>query len=150
MQTSRSLAQRRADALEILARHGTSWLATAGPTGDPHLILAAAAWTGERLLVATRDGTPTARNLDATRQARLGLGTPQDVVMVHARVESSEPATPRGSAIAATFRAAAGWDPADEGDDWRYFVLRPERIQAHRGYGEAGPRDVMRDGAWQA
>jgi hypothetical protein len=144
------LAQRRADALDTLARHGTGWFATAGPTGVPHLILAAAVWTGDRLLVATRDGTPTARNLDATGRARLGLGTSQDVVMIDATVESSEPATPGRSPTAGTFRAAVGWDPADEGDDWRYFVLRPERIQAYRGYGEAGPRDVMRDGAWQA
>jgi hypothetical protein len=50
--------------------------------------------------------------------------------------------------LAAGFVAAAGWDPGEEGTDWRFFRLRPVRVQAYRGYGEMSGRDVMRSSQW--
>ena len=49
--------------------------------------------------------------------------------------------------MGAAFVGAMGWDPADEGD-WDYFLLRPVRVQAYRGYGERAGSTIMRDGRW--
>ena len=148
MSGPRTTAQRRADTIALLERHGHGWLATADPGAAPHLIVVTAVWTGSALIVATRGSSPTARNLGIGRRARVGLGEPEDVVMVDAVVEETAPATRAGSPLATAFVPAAGWDPAEEGDDWRYLRLRPIRIQAYRGYGEHRGSDVMRDGAW--
>ncbi len=150
MSEQRSTRQRRADAVALLDQHGDAWLATASRTGEVHLIAVSGAWNGTELVVATRDGSPTARNLGETGRARVALGSPADVVMLDVVVSASTAATTEAGAIAAAFRDAVGWDPADEGDDWRYFLLRPTRVQAYRGYGEQRGRDVMRDGRWLA
>lgn len=150
MSEPRTTAERRADVIEIFARQGHAWLATADDAGDPRLIVVSCAWDGETLLLATRGGSPTARNLDRAGRARLGFGEADDVVMVDVDVSGSKAATPSGGDLTDRFVAALGWDPADEGDDWRYFVLRPVRIEAYRGYGELAGRFVMRDGAWLA
>lgn len=141
----------------MLASHPQGWLATAGLAADgtpaPHLIAVSVTWTGEALLMATRGGTPTARNLDATHRARLAIGTPDDVLMLDLAVGPAIPATgddPATLAARATFTAAQGWDPAEEGPDWRYHHLRPTTVQAYRGYGELGDHVVMRDGTWRA
>jgi hypothetical protein len=157
MTTTRTLDQRRSDTLTRLAANGQAWLATAGIGSDgtalPHVIAVSPTWTGTVLLIATRSGTPTARNLDATGRARLVLGSPDDVVMVDVQAAPAVPATgadPSTLAARATFTAAQGWDPADEGPDWRYHRLTPTTIQAYRGYDELGDHVLMRDGAWRA
>ncbi len=146
----RTTAQRRADATAAFERQGDAWLATAGASGEPHLIVVSCAWTGDRFVVATRGDSPTARNLDRAVRARMGFGATDDVVMVDAVVDATRPATPSGGDLTSSFVAALGWDPAEEGDDWRFFVLRPTRIQAYRGYGERAGREVMREGRWLA
>ncbi len=146
----RTTAQRRDDVVAMFERQGDAWLATADGAGDPRLIVVSCAWTGEAFVVATRDGSPTARNLARSGRARLGMGATDDVVMVDVVAEGSEPASPSGGELTATFVERLGWDPADEGDDWRYFVLRPTRIQAYRGYGERSGAEVMRGGRWLA
>ncbi len=150
MSEQRSTVQRRADATALLDQQGDAWLATAGRAGGAHLIAVSGAWNGTELVVATRDGSPTARNLDETGRARVAVGSPADVVMLDVVVRGTTPAMTDAGEIAAAFRHAVGWDPAEEGDDWRYFRLRPVRIQAYRGYGEQRGRDVMRDGRWLA
>lgn len=150
MDTDRSPAQRRLDTVAVLERQGDAWLATAGNAGDAHLIAVSAAWDGTELVIATRAGSPTARNLREAGRARVAIGDPADVVMLDVTVAGSVPATADAGPIATAFRDAVGWDPAEEGDDWHYFRLRPVRIQAYRGYGEPGSRDVMRDGDWLA
>ena len=150
MSELRTTAQRRADAVALLEQHGHAWLATADPAGDAHLIAVTAAWTGAELVIATRDGSPTARNLERSGRARIAAGSPADVVMLDVVVEGSVAATRAAVGPAAFFRNAAGWDPAEEGDDWRYFRLRPTHVQAYRGYGELRGRYVMRDGHWLA
>jgi hypothetical protein len=150
MTDRRSLAQRRADAVAVLEQNGHALLATASQTGEPHVIAVSAAWTGGDLLVATRDGSATARNLDASGRARLAFGTPADLVLVYVTVVESVPANSTAGPIADAFRAAAGWNPSDEGTDWRYFRLAPVSIQAYRGYGEHQHSHVMREGQWLA
>jgi len=146
----RTTAQRRADVLVTLERQGQGWLATASRDGIPRLIAVTATWTGTDVVIATRTPSPTAGNLDETRLARLALGTPDDAMMADLEVSEMAPATRQAGPLHDAFVGAAGWDPADEGPDWRYFRLRPTRIEAYRGYGELEGRAVMRDGAWLA
>ncbi len=149
MSETRSTEQRKADVLAKLAQNGDAWLATASPAGEPHLIVVAAVWHDERIVMATRRSSPTARNLEPARPARLAFGDSEDVVMIDAEVDRTLPAADGGE-IASAFEAAVGWNPVDEGPDWHYFLLRPVRIQAYRGYGELAGRNVMKDGRWLA
>jgi hypothetical protein len=144
----RSTARRRADVVAMLERHGDAWLATAAG-GVPHMIVTAAVWNGESVIVTTRESSRTARNLDENQVARLAFGTSDDAVLVDVELDLSLPAADAGE-VGTAFRKAAGWDPAEEGADWRYFVLRPVRIQAYRGYGEVEGRAVMTGGRWLA
>lgn len=148
MSTSRTPHQRQVDTLAVLQRQGSGWLATADTDATPHVIAVAALWTGDALVVTTRDGTPTARNLDAGGRARLILGTTDDVIMIDTTVSATQPSIGADPALVAAFVAATGWDPAEEGPDWRYFTLLPTRIQAYRGYGELGGHVLMQDGLW--
>ena len=132
----------------LLERNGDLWLATASASGRPHLIAVSTWWDGRRLVVATTGSSRTARNLAASGRGRVAAGSTEDVVMIDVRVASSVPVLDADEALRSGFVAAAGWDPAEEGDGWRFFVLEPTRIQAYRGYGELEGRDVMREGRW--
>ena len=147
----RSIAQRKADVLAALEKkEGSAWLATAGSDGEPRLIAVSLWWDGSRLVFATRVGNPTARNLGASRKARLALGSTEDVIMVDARLIDQAPASSAKPEMRQGFIDAAGWDPAEEGDDWAFFRLEPVRIEAYRGYGELEGRTVMRQSRWLA
>jgi hypothetical protein len=132
----------------MLARNGQGWLATAD-NGKPHLIAVALWWHRDQLVVATRTGTPTGRNLDANGVARIALGTQDDAVMIDATVSSHAPVL-AASELRQGWKATFGWDPAEEGSDWSFYTLWPVRIDAYRGYAELGGRAVMRDGRWLA
>ena len=144
----RSQGQRKADVQATLGKNGDLWIATADKAGHPHLIAASAWWDGRRIVIATRERSATARNLQATRVARLGLGSPDDVIMVDAALDESTPVSKAKPELKQGFIDAVGWDPAEEGDDWAFFGLRPVQIQAYRGYGELKGRVVMRDSSW--
>ncbi len=144
----RSTAQRKADVLAMLEQHGHAWLATAEGS-VPHVIVTQAVWDGESIVVTTRETSRTGRNLDESQAGRLAFGNAEDAILVDVELTKSLPAADAG-ATGATFEKAAGWNPAEEGADWRYFVLHPTRIQAYRGYGEIDGRDVMRNGRWLA
>ena len=144
----RSTAQRRADVLATFEQHGHAWLATAAGS-VPHVIVTQVVWDGESIVVATRGSSRTARNLDESQAGRFAFGDSDDAIVVDVELAKSLPATVAGD-TGATFQRAAGWDPAKQGADWRYFVLRPSRIQAYRGYGEIEGREVMKDGRWLA
>jgi hypothetical protein len=150
MSEGRSTRQRKADVLAALDRNGDLWLATASAEGQPHLIAASAWWDGSQLTMATTAGSVTARNLEASKTARIGLGATDDVVMIDAVVAESTMVSTAKPELKSGFKAAVGWDPAEEGSDWKFFRLRPVRIQAYRGYGEVQGRDVMRDSRWLA
>jgi GMP synthase (glutamine-hydrolysing) len=150
MSELRTPTQRKADILAALDGNSDAWLATAGRSGRPHLIAVSAWWHDGLLTIATRATTQTARNLDTTRVGRVALGSPADVVMIDAELDGAVAVADAPAALSGGFSAGVGWDPAEEGPDWRFFTLRPTRIQAYRGYGELEGRDVMKDGRWLA
>ena len=148
MSDLRTTTERIADTLELLARNGDGWLATASPDGAAHLIAVSACWTGDAILLATRGDSRTAQNLAATGAARLALGAPDDAVLVDATVAARRHSGALSGELGAVFTVAMGWDPAEEPGAWHYFVLTPHRVQAYRGYGERPGATVMRDGRW--
>jgi hypothetical protein len=150
MNALRSTPQRKADVVAQLERNGDAWLATSDSSGRPHLIAVSAWWDGERMVIATTAASRTARNLGETRIGRFAVGSPDDAIMLDVELGDSIPVADAEADLSDGFAAAVGWNPADEGTNWRFFRLRPIRIQAYRGYGELECREVMRDGAWLA
>jgi hypothetical protein len=146
----RSTEQRKADLLEVLEQNRDVWLATASSAGRPHLIAVSAWWDGTSVVISTKGGSRTARNLEATGVARLGLGSPDNVALVEVKVAGSYPANDAGDTMAKAFAQAVGWNPAEEGPDWKFYRLMPVSAQAYRGYGELEGRDVMRGSRWLA
>jgi hypothetical protein len=142
----RTLEQRTANVREALSRNGDMYLATATPSGEPHLIAVSSWWDGNRIVVATLGTSRTARNLDAGRLARLALGPPADMIVIDASVVDTVDVDVADLRMGDGFATAVGWNPADEGPGWRFFRFSPVQIQAYRGYGELPGRDVMREG----
>lgn len=146
----RTVEQRQADTIAALNRQRDLWLATADPSGRPHLIAVSAWWDGNHLVIATTAASRSARNLDTNGIARLALGTPDDVIVIDAAVADSVKVREADAEIASGFKSAVGWDPRDVDGDWVFFRLTPARIQAYRGYDELDGRDVMQLGRWLA
>lgn len=144
----RSTQQRKTDVLVTLERNGDLWIATASRSGSPHLVAMSAWWQGPDLVIATVESSRTARNLDATELARLAIGSPDDVIVIDARLATSVPVAAADEALRAGFASAVGWNPIEEPGTWRFFRLAPSRIQAYRGYGELQGRDVFNGGHW--
>jgi hypothetical protein len=145
---ARDTATRLADTRRRLATDIDAWVATAGPDGAaPHLVPLSFVWIDDVLLLSTSGGSVTGRNLSATGRARVAVGPTRDVVLVEGTVE----AVALGDlppAEADAFAEATGFDPRAESDDFRYFRVRPERVQAWREANELAGRDLMRDGRW--
>jgi len=148
MSTLRSTAQRAAAVRATLEKQTDRWLATADGKGRPHLIAVSCWWNGGRLTIATVRRSRTADNLASTRLARIGIGSPDDVIMIDASVMGSEGVKEASPEVGDGFAVAVGWDPREISDEWSFFHLRPSRIQAYKGYDEIPGRDVMRDGKW--
>jgi hypothetical protein len=100
------------------------------------------------VVLALEAGSRTARNVVATRSARLGLGHTRDVVMIDAVLEDAVPVAEAPSRLAGGYAAQSDWDPRDAGGGYVYLVLRPERIQAWREANELPGRVLMRGGTW--
>jgi Pyridoxamine 5'-phosphate oxidase len=142
----RSSSQRRRDTEHRLAHDVDLWAATASADGAPYLVPLSFDWDGEALLIATPASSPTGRNLAATRTVRLGLGETRDVTMIEGDVEVLETdALPREQGD--RFVARAGFDPRPLAG-YRWFRVRPRRIQAWREVDELEDRELMRDGRW--
>ncbi len=148
MSDLRSTAARKAAVLDALGKNENLWLATADKDGQPHVIAASPWWEGEQILVATTSGSRTARNLEGNGLARLVIGSPDDVIMVDAEVAGSLSAKGADPDVIAGFTRAAHWNPAEQPGSWRFYRLRPTRVQAYLGYGELEGKDVMREGRW--
>jgi len=145
------LEQRREDALAMLrAERSDAWVATASTSdgGEAHLVPLSFAWDESRVILATAEATPTARNLLATGQARLALGTTRDVVLVHARLAESVPVREAGAEVADGYAEQADWDPRGAEGQYVYLLLEPRRILVWREVNEIPGRTVMRDGVW--
>ncbi|GAA2830108.1 hypothetical protein GCM10010441_63270 [Kitasatospora paracochleata] len=139
--------QRRRDTEHRLAHDTDVWVASASPDGGPYLVPLSFDWDGETLLLATPAGSPTGRNLTATRTVRLALGCTRDVAMIEGEVEVLEidalPAE-RGD----RFAARTGFDPRTLDGPYRWFRITPRRVQAWREENELRDRELMRDGRW--
>jgi pyridoxamine 5'-phosphate oxidase-like protein len=145
----RSRAQRRRDTERRLAADVDAWVASASADGAPYLVPLSFDWDGEALLVATPADSPTGRNLAATGTARLGLGHTRDVSVIDGDVEVLEPGALPGEQ-GDRFAARTGFDPRAEAPPYRWFRIRPRRIQAWREANELPGRELMRDGRWLA
>ncbi len=145
----RSRAQRRRDTEYRLPHDIDIWVASASADGAPYLVPLSFDWDGEALLVATPTGSPTGRNLAATRAVRLGLGHTRDVSMIEGEVEALEiDALPRERGD--RFAAHPGFAPRAMATPYRWFRITPRRIQAWREVNELPGRELMRDGRWLA
>ena len=145
----RSRAQRRRDTEQRLTHDADVWVASASADGEPYLVPLSFDWDGEALLVATPADSPTGRNLAATRTVRLGLGLTRDVSMIDGDVEVLEiGALPQDRGD--RFAARTGFDPRELATPYRWFRIRPQRIQAWREVDELPGRELMRDGRWLA
>jgi hypothetical protein len=148
---ARTLTQRMTDTLRKLEHDVDAWIATADPErGTPYMVPLSFHWDGESILIATTESSPTGRNLAASGQVRLGLCTTRDVVLVEGEVSRSYPAVEIARDLGDDFAARAGFDPRVSRSPFRYFEVRPRRIQAWREENELEGRLIMRDGAWLA
>lgn len=143
----RSRAQRRRDTEHRLAHDVDLWVASASPDGAPYLVPLSFDWDGAALLLATPAHNPTGRNLAATRTVRLGLGHTRDVTVIDGAVEVLDlDALPPEQGD--RFARRTGFDPRGSATPYRWFRVRPRRIQAWREVEELAGRDLMRGGRW--
>jgi len=146
---SRPRAERRRDTEHRLTHDVDIWVSSASPDGAPYLVPLSFDWDGEALLFATPVGSPTARNLAATRTTRLALGHTRDVAMIEGEVEVLDiDALPRQQGD--RFVARTGFDPRASTPPYRWFRVTPRRIQAWREANELRERELMSDGRWLA
>lgn len=89
------------------------------------------AWLDERVVIAVSDKSRTARDISATRRARLGIGPTRDVVMIDAVLQSATAVAEAPAHLADGYVSQARWDPRDA-SGYSYLELRPRRIQAWR------------------
>jgi pyridoxamine 5'-phosphate oxidase-like protein len=143
----RSRAERRRDTEHRLTHDIDVWVASASADGAPYLVPLSFDWDGEALLVATPKGSPTGRNLAATRAVRLGLGDTRDVSMIEGVVEVLE-IDALSPEQGDRFAARSGFDPRVLATPYRWFRISPRRIQAWREVNELPGRELMRDGSW--
>jgi hypothetical protein len=144
----RSASERKAAILAALQRNVSLWLATASLSGKPHVIAVSTWWDGKSVVIATRSASPTGRNLEGNGLARLIIGSPDDVVIVDVEAADSVPVKEASADIVSGFKAAAGWDAANQPGNWSFYRLRPVRAEAYLGYHELEGREVMRDSRW--
>jgi hypothetical protein len=145
----RSPQQRRRDTLERLERDVDAWVATADATGGtPYLVPLSFLWDGRTVLIATPASSPTGRNLQATGKVRLGIGPTRDLVLIEGTVATVLPATEVPDELGDAFAAKTGFDPRQL-SGYRYFRIRPQRLQAWREANELEGRELMAGGQWR-
>jgi hypothetical protein len=143
----RDRVTRKDHALRMLGQTAIDgWVATTSASAEPHLVPLSLTWVGQRVMIAVPVSSKTARNIDDATSVRIGTGTTRDVVMIDAVMETQLRAE-LDSALRASFRSQAGWDPGRE-SGYVFLVLRPTRVQAWRERNEIPDRDLMVDGYW--
>jgi nitroimidazol reductase NimA-like FMN-containing flavoprotein (pyridoxamine 5'-phosphate oxidase superfamily) len=143
----RTPEQRKKDTLDRLDHDVDAWVATAGDGGVPYMVPLSFLWDGATLLIATATASPTARNLLANGQVRLGVGLVRDVVLIEGTAEAT-PAAEIPAGIGDAFAAKTGFDPRELTSAYHYFRIAPQRLQAWREVDELAGRDLIRDGEW--
>jgi hypothetical protein len=84
----------------------------------------------------------------ATGRVRLGLGTTRDVVLIEGVVERTLSPDEIAADLGDRFASHTGFDPRRSGSPFRYYQVRPQRIQAWCEENELEGRLLMRDGTW--
>lgn len=144
----RTHAERRRDTERLLRTEVDLWVASGDQFGSPpSLVPLSFWWDGSAVLLATDPVAVTGRNLETTGRVRLAVGTTRDVVLIDGLAESIAVAA-LDPAAAQAFADRTGFDPREDAGAYRYFVIRPERIQAWRSAAENADRTILRDGAW--
>ena len=142
---SRSRTQRKHDALGLLERERTLWIATVRDDQAAHLIPLAFVWDGITITIGTAVESPTGRSLNRTGRARVAVGHAHDLVIVEGPV-TTVPPTRIDPALADKF-ARVSLDPRNM-PGYAYFQLTPNLVQAWRSFAEYRGRTLMRDGRW--
>jgi hypothetical protein len=142
----RSRAERKADTLRKLETDVDVWVASASEGGRANIVPLSFVWHEGALTVAMPSTSVTGRNLMRARWARMALGPTRDVVLLDGPLE----VVPLGTdaALEDAHARATGFDPRKLQQEYLYFRLTPERIQAWRESNELAGRQLMRDGAW--
>ncbi|MFD9794365.1 pyridoxamine 5'-phosphate oxidase family protein [Streptomyces sp. NPDC059070] len=147
--TVRTLDERIRDTRRHLEQDVDTWVSTASADGTPHLVPLSFLWDGEEILISTVRTAPTSRNLLAGGSVRLAFGATRDVVLAEGRATAVEEHV-LDAATADAFAAKTGFDPRQEKQEYVYFRIRPQRVQAWREADELAGRTLMRDGTWLA
>ena len=143
----RDLGRRTSDTLRLLTTPAVDvWVATASADGTAHLVPLSLAWVDERVVIAVKATSVTARNLTTSGQARLGVGPTRDVVMIDAVLEGAVDVA-ADEELGAAYARQADWDPRGD-SGYLFLVLKPLRVQAWRESDEIPGRTLMRDGSW--
>lgn len=147
MPEARDRVTRKVDLLAALTAPAADvWVATASADATPYLVPLSLAWIDGNAVIALDAASPTARNLERTRVARLGVGPTRDVALIDARLERSV-GVDDDAQLGKAYAAQADWDPRGLAG-YIFLVLRPTRIQAWRESNELAGRLLMRDGEW--
>lgn len=145
---ARLASERKRDTLNRLEQDVDVWVATAGAAnGTPYLVPLSYLWDGLTLLIATPTSSPTARNMLATGNVRLGLGLTRDVILIEGTAKSL-PSSEISSELGDAFAIKTGFDPRELQSSYTYFRIRPQRVQAWRESNELDGRDLMQNGLW--
>lgn len=142
MEPARSLEQRKQDTLGRLESDLDAWIASAGE-GDAYLLPLSFLWDGAGVIISTPRSSVTGRNLSRGGRVRIAVGDLRDVTMIEGTAELVQDGRTKDA-----FAAKHGWDPRKETDDYAYFRIVPDRVQAWREVNELSGRTLMRDGAW--
>lgn len=140
----RSTTQRREHAQAQLRDRHELWLATGGPAGA-YLIPVNYVWSGESVIMATFDPSPTVANLRGNSAARIAIGDHGDVTMIDGTA-TVLPVADLEPELAEAF-ARVSHDPRVM-PGLVYLRFRPRRTQVWNGFHEFTNRTVMRDAIW--
>lgn len=147
MPEPRDRAARKADLLTALTAPAADvWVATASPDATPYLVPLSLGWIDDHAVIAVDGASPTARNLEASRIARLAVGPTRDVAIIDAVLERSVGVDDDPN-LGESYAAQADWDPRGLAG-YVFLVLRATRIQAWRESNELAGRLLMRNGEW--
>lgn len=147
MPEARDRATRKVDLLAALTAPAADvWVATASADATPYLVPLSLAWIDGNAVIALDAASPTARNVERTRAARLGVGPTRDVALIDATLERRV-GVDDDAQLGQAYAAQADWDPRGLAG-YIFLVLRPTRIQAWRESNELAGRLLMRDGEW--
>jgi hypothetical protein len=144
---ARTRQQRKVDTLRRLEVDVDAWVASGDGGGTAYLVPLSFWWDGATLLFATAADTVTGRNLQATGEVRVGIGTTRDVVLVDGTAEAILATVIPGD-VGDAFAAKTGFDPRTLATLYLYLRVRPRRIQAWREENELEGRELMRHGRW--